>query len=202
MKRTGSAVWKGGLKDGAGTLSTESGVLSNVNYSFAKRFGDEKGTNPEELVGAAHAACFSMQLSGVLGAAGLTPDEINTSAAVSGSMNGGGFTITDVHLTVRATVPGADQSAFIAAAQKAKEICPISKLLHGSVDITMDAILLRPELRPGRAFYAHRFFPPERSGGGSGRARGAAPRLSSVRRGRRTPRLPRRRWSIRASWAS
>ncbi len=141
MKRTGSAVWKGGLKDGSGTLSTESGTLSEVNYSFAKRFGDEKGTNPEELVGAAHAACFSMQLSGVLGGSNLTPDEINTTAAVTGSMDPGGFTITNVHLTVRARVPGADEAAFKAAAQKAKEICPISKLLNGSIDITMDAAL-------------------------------------------------------------
>lgn len=141
MKRTGSAVWKGGLKDGDGTLATESGVLTDVNYSFAKRFGDEAGTNPEELVGAAHAACFSMQLSGVLGGSDLTPEEIRTTAAVTGSADGGGFTITNVHLTVRAKVPGADAEAFAAAAQKAKEICPISKLLNGSIDITMDAQL-------------------------------------------------------------
>ncbi len=141
MKRTGSAVWKGGLKEGAGTLSTESGTLADVNYSFAKRFGDEKGTNPEELVGAAHAACYSMQLSGVLAQSNLTADEINTTAAVTGSMDGGGFTITDVHLTVRAKIPGADEAAFKEAAQKAKEICPISKLLNGSIDITLDAKL-------------------------------------------------------------
>ena len=142
MKRTGSAVWKGGLKDGNGALSTESGTLSDVNYSFAKRFGDEKGTNPEELVGAAHAACYSMQLSGVLGASNLTADEIRTTAAVTGAMDGGGFTITDVHLTVEAKVPGASEEDFKAAAQKAKEICPISKLLNGSVDITLDAKLV------------------------------------------------------------
>ena len=142
MERTGSAVWKGGLKDGGGTLATESGTLANVSYSFAKRFGDEKGTNPEELVGAAHAACYAMQLSGVLGAEGLTADEISASSAVSGSADGGGFTITNVHLTVSAKVPGASEEAFRAAAQKAKEICPISKLLHGSVDITLDAKLL------------------------------------------------------------
>jgi len=140
--RTGSAVWKGGIKDGSGTLSSESGALDKVSYSFAKRFGDEKGTNPEELVGAAHAACYSMQLSGVLGAEGLTADEIAASSAVTGSADGGGFTITDVHLTVRAKVPGASEEAFKAAAQKAKEICPISKLLHGSVDITLDATLV------------------------------------------------------------
>jgi len=141
MKRTGSAVWKGGLKDGTGTLSTESGVLGNVNYSFAKRFGDEKGTNPEELIGAAHAACFSMQLSGVLGAAGLTADEIATSAVVSGAMDAGGFTITGVHLTVEARVPGADEAAFTKAAETAKAICPVSKVLNAA--ITMDA-KLRP----------------------------------------------------------
>jgi osmotically inducible protein OsmC len=140
MKRSGSAVWSGGLKDGKGTLSTESGTLEGVNYSFAKRFGDEKGTNPEELVGAAHAACYSMQLSGVLGQSNLTADEIRTTAAVTGEMSDG-FTVTDVHLTVRAKIPGADEAAFMAAAQKAKEICPISKLLHGSVDITLDAKL-------------------------------------------------------------
>ena len=140
MKRSGSAVWSGGLKDGKGTLSTESGTLEGVNYSFAKRFGDEKGTNPEELVGAAHAACYSMQLSGVLGQSSLTADEIRTTAVVTGVMNDG-FTVTDVHLTVRAKIPGADEAAFMAAAQKAKEICPISKLLNGSVDITLDAKL-------------------------------------------------------------
>jgi osmotically inducible protein OsmC len=140
MKRSGSAVWSGGLKDGTGSLSTESGTLEGVNYSFAKRFGDEKGTNPEELVGAAHAACYSMQLSGVLGQSNLTADEIRTTAVVTGEMNDG-FTVTDVHLTVRAKIPGTDEAAFMAAAQKAKEICPISKLLHGSVDITLDAKL-------------------------------------------------------------
>jgi len=142
MKRTGSAVWKGGLRDGEGALSTESGTLADVNYSFAKRFGDEKGTNPEELVGAAHAACYSMQLSGVLGQANLVPDEIRTTATVNGSADSGGFTITDVHLAVEAKVPGASDEQFREAAQKAKEICPISKLLHGSVDITLDAKLV------------------------------------------------------------
>jgi osmotically inducible protein OsmC len=140
MERTGSAVWKGGLKDGTGTVSSESGVLDGVHYSFAKRFGDEKGTNPEELIAAAHAGCFSMQLSGVLGAAGLTPDEIRTSAVVSGAMDGGGFTITGVHLTVEATVPGADDAAFQKAADTACRICPVSKLLNA--EITMDARLL------------------------------------------------------------
>ena len=142
MTRTGSAVWKGALKEGAGTLSTESGTLTGVEYSWAKRFGDDKGTNPEELVGAAHAACYSMQLSGVLGGEGLTPDEINTTSAVTGSNDGSGFTVTDVLLTVKAKVPGASEEAFRAAAQKAKEICPISKLLNGSIDIKLTAELV------------------------------------------------------------
>jgi len=140
--RTGSAVWKGGLKDGGGTISTESGALAGVDYSFGKRFGDDKGTNPEELVGAAHAACYSMQLSGVLGQSNLIADEIRTTAAVTGAADGGGFTITDVKLTVEAKIPGASEEDFKAAAQKAKEICPISKLLNSSIDITLDAKLL------------------------------------------------------------
>jgi osmotically inducible protein OsmC len=141
MKRTGSAVWKGGLKDGNGTLSTESGVLKDQAYSFAKRFGDEAGTNPEELIAAAHAACFSMQLSGVLGQSGLTADEITTSAAITGEMDGGGFTIKTSHLTVTARVPGADEAAFLKAAETAKSICPVSKVLNAA--ITMDAKLQR-----------------------------------------------------------
>lgn len=139
MKRSGSAVWKGGIKDGAGTVSTESGVLDAVNYSFAKRFGEEKGTNPEELIGAAHASCFSMALSGALGAAGMTADEIDTSAAVTVVPVEGGFAITAVHLTVKATIPGADPEAFAEAAAKAKAGCPVSKVLNA--EITMDASL-------------------------------------------------------------
>ena len=119
MKRTGSAVWKGGLKEGNGTVSTESGVLKDVDYSFAKRFGDEKGTNPEELIGAAHAACYSMALSGALDAAGMTADAIDTSAAVTVERVEGGFEITSVHLTVRAKIPGADPAAFQSAAEDA-----------------------------------------------------------------------------------
>jgi osmotically inducible protein OsmC len=142
LKRYADAVWNGDLQSGKGSLSTpQSGLFEAQNYSFKTRFGDEKGTNPEELVGAAHAACYSMQLSGVLGAANLTPEEIRTTAAVTGAMDGGGFTITDVHLTVTAKVPGASEADFRAAAQKAKEICPISKLLNGSIDITLDATL-------------------------------------------------------------
>jgi osmotically inducible protein OsmC len=142
ITRTGSAVWKGSIKEGAGTLSTESGTLSSIDYSFAKRFGAEKGTNPEELVGAAHAACYSMQLSGVLTGAGTPPDEIATASAVTGAMDDSGFTINKVHLTVTAKVPGITEEAFRQAAQKAKEICPISKLLNSSIDITLEASLV------------------------------------------------------------
>jgi len=142
MKRTGSAVWKGGLKDGKGALSTESGVLSDVNYTWAKRFADDKGTNPEELVAVAHASCYSMQLSGVLGEAKLVPDEIRTSAVVTGDASSGAFTVKSSHLTVEAKIPGATEAQFLEAAQKAKEICPISRLLHGSIDITLDAKLV------------------------------------------------------------
>ncbi|MFO1141104.1 MAG: OsmC family peroxiredoxin [Amaricoccus sp.] len=142
MKRSGSAVWKGGLKDGDGTLSTESGALTDVDYNFVKRFGDDKGTNPEELIAAAHASCFSMQLSGVLGESDLTADEIRTSAVITADASSGGFAVRSSHLTVEAKVPGASEEAFKAAAQKAKEICPISRLLHGSIDITLDAKLV------------------------------------------------------------
>ena len=139
MKRKGSAVWRGGIKTGEGTVSTESGVLSNVGYSFAKRFGDEPGTNPEELIGAAHAGCFSMAFSGQLGAAGFEAEKIETTATVTVESVEGGFAITKVHLDVQATVPNLDESKFQEIAKKAKEGCPVSKLLKA--DITMDAKL-------------------------------------------------------------
>jgi osmotically inducible protein OsmC len=140
MKRNASAEWKGGLKDGKGTISTDSGVLENTQYSFSTRFEDGKGTNPEELVAAAHAGCFSMALSGQLGNAGLTADSINTTASVTlEKTDAGGFTITKVHLNVVAKVPGASQEAFTTAANNAKAGCPISRLLKA--DITMDAKL-------------------------------------------------------------
>ncbi len=139
MKRSGSAVWSGDLKSGKGSVSTESGVLESVSYSFAKRFGEEKGTNPEELLGAAHAACFSMALSAVLGEAGMTAEEINTTAQVTVVPDNGGFSITAVHLTVRARIPGADAEAFKTAAEGAKAGCPVSKLFRA--DITLDAAL-------------------------------------------------------------
>jgi lipoyl-dependent peroxiredoxin len=140
MKRKGSAVWKGGLKDGNGVVSTESGVLSSVPYSFAKRFGDEAGTNPEELIGAAHAGCFSMAFSAQLGEAGFKPDKIETTATVTLENVGGGFSITAIHLDMQATIPNIDDSKFQEIAKKAKEGCPVSKLFKA--DITMDAKLV------------------------------------------------------------
>ncbi len=137
MNRKASAVWQGGLKDGRGTVSTESGVLSDAAYSFRTRFENEKGTNPEELVGAAHAGCFSMALSAQLGEAGLKPERIETAAMVTLEKVADGFAVTAVHLDVNATVPGADEAKFQAAANKAKEGCPISKLLNAK--ITMQA---------------------------------------------------------------
>jgi len=119
MKRKASAVWQGGLKDGKGTISTDSGVLANTQYSFSTRFEDGAGTNPEELIAAAHAGCFSMALSGQLGAAGLTAESINTTASVSLEKTDAGFAITKVHLDVTAKVPGADQAAF----EKANNQC-------------------------------------------------------------------------------
>jgi osmotically inducible protein OsmC len=139
MKRNGSAVWNGGLKDGKGTISTDSGVLANTQYSFSTRFEDGVGTNPEELIAAAHAGCFSMALSGQLGQAGLTADSINTTASVSLEKGDSGFAITKVHLVVKAKVPGADQQAFETAANNAKAGCPVSKLLKA--EITMEATL-------------------------------------------------------------
>src|SRR5215213_2594796 len=111
MKRKASAVWRGGLKDGRGTISTDSGVLSETQYSFSTRFEEGRGTNPEELIAAAHAGCFSMALSGQLGNAGLTAERINTTATVTLEKTDAGFTITAVHLDVTARVPGADQQA-------------------------------------------------------------------------------------------
>ena len=121
MNRKASAIWQGGLKDGRGTVSTESGVLSNAAYSFRTRFESEKGTNPEELVGAAHAGCFSMALSAQLGEAGLKPERIETSATVTLEKSGNGFAVTAVHLDVTATVPDADDAKFQPVAKKAKE---------------------------------------------------------------------------------
>ena len=139
MKRKASAVWQGGLKDGKGTISTDSGVLSNTQYSFSTRFEMGIGTNPEELIAAAHAGCFSMALSGQLGNAGLVPENINTTATVTLEKTEAGFTVTEVHLDVTAEIPGASQESFETAANNAKTGCPISRLLN--TKITMEAKL-------------------------------------------------------------
>src|SRR4026209_1024419 len=139
MKRNASAVWQGGLKDGKGTISTDSGVLANAQYSFSTRFEDGIGTNPEELIAAAHAGCFSMALSGQLGEAGFTAESIRTTASVKLEKTDAGFAITAVHLEVKAKVPNADQQAFETAANNAKAGCPVSKVLKA--EITMNATL-------------------------------------------------------------
>jgi len=139
MKRKASAVWQGGLRDGKGSISTDSGVLSNTPYSFSKRFEDEKGTNPEELIAAAHASCFSMALSAQLGAAGMTAQNISTTATVTLEKVGDGFAVTASHLETKVKIPGADRTAFNKAAENAKSGCPISKLL--TAKITMEARL-------------------------------------------------------------
>jgi osmotically inducible protein OsmC len=139
MKRSASAVWKGGLKDGRGTVSAESGVLSNVPYNFSMRFENEKGTNPEELIAAAHAACFSMALSGQLGNAGMTAESINTTATVTLEKVGDAFTVTSSHLDTTVRIPNADKAKFQEAAEGAKAGCPISRLLN--TKITLDAKL-------------------------------------------------------------
>ncbi|MFC3376625.1 OsmC family protein [Rugamonas sp. CCM 8940] len=139
MKRTGTAVWSGGLKDGNGKISTESGVLDNVQYGFHTRFELGAGTNPEELIGAAHAGCFTMALAAQLGEAGITPKSMMTTATVTLDKVDDGFSITEVHLNLVANIPGADQKTFEEAALKAKLGCPVSKLLN--THITLDARL-------------------------------------------------------------
>ena len=139
MERTGSAVWTGGLKDGKGTLSTPSRVLSDTRYSFTDRFESGTGTNPEELIAAAHAGCFSMALSAELGNAGLKPDSIRTTAKFTFEKTDAGFTVTRIHLETRARIPGASEAAFQKAAQAAKAGCPVSRLLKA--EITLSAML-------------------------------------------------------------
>ena len=139
MKRTGSAVWQGGIRDGKGTVSTESGTLDGAQYSFSTRFEDGKGTNPEELLAAAHAGCFSMALSAELAKLGKTADSIQTEAELTMLKTDAGFTITAIHLKVKGKVPNWDPAAFKAAAQTAKEGCPVSRVLKA--DITMEARL-------------------------------------------------------------
>ena len=139
MKRSASAVWKGGLKDGRGTVSSSSGALSNVPYNFSMRFENEKGTNPEELIAAAHAACFSMALSLFLGNAGMTADSIDTTATVTLEKVGDAFTVTASHLDTTVRIPNADKAKFQEAAEGAKAGCPVSRLLN--TKITLDAKL-------------------------------------------------------------
>lgn len=139
MKRSATAVWNGGLKDGKGSLSTASGVLDNTQYGFSSRFENGIGTNPEELIGAAHAGCFTMALAGQLEAAGIRAENLQTKATVSLDKENGGFAITAVHLELSARIGGGDRAAFEAAAQRAKEGCPVSKVLKAA--ITMEARL-------------------------------------------------------------
>lgn len=139
MNRKASAHWQGGLKDGKGTISTQSGVLSSTQYSFGTRFENGVGTNPEELIAAAHAGCFTMALSAQLGEAGIKAEAIDTTATVTLDKTGQGWAVTTVHLDVTANIPGGDPAAFEKAAKDAKDGCPISKLLNAK--ITMDAKL-------------------------------------------------------------
>lgn len=140
INRTGSAIWQGGIKDGKGTISTESGALDGHPYGFAMRFEDVKGTNPEELIGAAHAGCFTMALSGILGREGLTAERMDTKARVSMEKTADGFEITAVRLTLEGRVPGCDAAKFQELADKAKAGCPVSKLLKAQV--TLEARLV------------------------------------------------------------
>ena len=139
MQRKASAVWKGGLKDGKGAVSGASGVLNNTPYSFATRFENGKGTNPEELIAAAHAGCFTMALSAQLGTMNFTPQTLRTSAKLTLEKLDAGWTISKIHLDVSARVPGISASAFESAAASAKANCPVSRLLKA--EITMDAHL-------------------------------------------------------------
>ena len=139
MQRKAKAVWQGGLKDGKGNLSTDSGVLKQTQYSFSTRFENGVGTNPEELIAAAHAGCFSMALSGQLGNAGMTAESIRTTCTITMEKTDAGFTVTESHLDVTVKIPGADKAKFETAANNAKAGCPISRLLNAK--ITMDAKL-------------------------------------------------------------
>lgn len=139
MKTQGSAVWSGGIKDGKGAISTKSGALKDYPYGFASRFEGKPGTNPEELIGAAHAGCFTMALSLILGETKLTAEKMETTAEVSLDKDGDGFSITAVHLTLKAKIPGATQEQFEKLTGMAKAGCPVSKLLKAN--ITLDATL-------------------------------------------------------------
>ena len=139
IKRHGSATWQGGLRDGKGTISTESGALKDYPYGFASRFEGQRGSNPEELIAAAHASCFTMALSLILGEAKLTAERMSTKAEVTLEQVEGGYAITTVHLTLNAKIPGADKSTFEKLANQAKAGCPVSKLLKAN--ISLDATL-------------------------------------------------------------
>jgi lipoyl-dependent peroxiredoxin len=140
IKRRGSAAWQGGFKDGKGTISTESGALNAYPYGVSARFEGQKGSNPEELIGAAHASCFTMALSLILGEASLTADQMDTTAEVTLEQVEGGYAITAIHLTCKAKIPGTDQATFEKLAGTAKANCPVSKLFKA--DITLDATLV------------------------------------------------------------
>jgi lipoyl-dependent peroxiredoxin len=142
MDRTASAVWNGPLKEGKGKISTQSGVLKDSQYSFGTRFENGVGTNPEELIAAAHAGCFTMALSAQLTTANLPPESIETTAKVTLDRTDAGPTITKIHLTTKAKVPSADKAAFDKAAQEAKQNCPISRLFKGNAEISLDAALV------------------------------------------------------------
>ena len=146
MKTNGSAIWSGGIKDGKGAISTRSGALQEYPYGFASRFEGKPGTNPEELIGAAHAGCFTMALSLILGEAGLTAEKMETTAEVTLDKVDDGFAITAVHLILKAKIPGADQAKFEELTGKAKAGCPVSKLLKAN--ITLDATCCLAGLRP------------------------------------------------------
>ena len=141
IQKFGSARWSGGLRDGQGTLSTQSGTLSDQAYSFAKRFGEEAGTNPEELIGAAHASCFAMQMSAFIEQAGTPARAIDARSTVTLTVGAGGAEITRVHVDVTADVPGMSAEAFQEIAERTKAGCPVSKVLAGSAEITMSARL-------------------------------------------------------------
>ncbi len=140
IKRRGSVVWRGGIKDGKGAISTESGALHDYPYGFSSRFEGQRGSNPEELIGAAHASCFTMALSLILGEAKLVADQMDTTAEVTLEQVESGYAITSVHLTLAAKIPGADQATFEKLAATAKANCPVSKLFKA--EITLDAKLV------------------------------------------------------------
>lgn len=140
MKRTASAAWQGGFKEGKGSITTESGALSAYPYGVASRFGDQPGTNPEELLGAAHAGCFAMAFSLILGEAGFTPEQLDVTAEVSLEKQGDGFAVTRSHLILRARIPRLDETKFSELSEAAKKGCPLSKAINA--EITLDAALV------------------------------------------------------------